>query len=406
MMKRLVIVAVAAVLGFVGYTYYTTTQRIPVKTVPVTRGNVLVMVSTVFTGSIASEREATLSFQTAGQLVYVGVQEGGTVRAGDVVGRLDDVEAQAQVLLAESNLRAAQAQLQRAKLSVPLEDSQVRAEITQSQASLENAATTYRRWQDLFAKGAVARQQVEDAQMRYDMARSRHEAALAALARNAAKQQEIAAAEATVKQMEATLTVARIRFDQTVLRAPFTALVTHTYANVGEFVGIGKPIVHCVDPTSLHVKAVVDEADALRVRGGQRALVTMDAFPGRKLEGHVVEVSPVISTARQESRTSEVKIRLDDSPIALKPGLSADIEIVVQEVPDTLTLPTHVILERERGKYVYVVTNARVQERSIQVGASNWDLTAITAGLREGERVIVPLEGAKLEDGRAVQMLE
>ena len=163
---------------------------------------------------------------------------------------------------------------------------------------------------------------------------------------------------------------------------------------------------HCVDPTSLHVKAVVDEADALRVRGGQRALVTMDAFPGRKLEGHVVEVSPVISTARQESRTSEVKIRLDDSPIALKPGLSADIEIVVQEVPDTLTLPTHVILERERGKYVYVVTNSRAQERSIQVGASNWDFTAITAGLREGERVIVPLEGAKLEDGRAVQVLE
>jgi multidrug efflux pump subunit AcrA (membrane-fusion protein) len=156
----------------------------------------LVTVSTVFTGSIASEREAALSFQTAGQLVYLGVQEGGTVAAGDAVGRLDDIEAQVQIVLAESNLRAAQAQLQRAKLSVPLEGSQVRAEITQSQANLENAATTYRRWQDLF-EGAVARQQVEDAQVRYDMARSRHEAALAAMARNAAKQQEIAAAQAS-----------------------------------------------------------------------------------------------------------------------------------------------------------------------------------------------------------------
>jgi HlyD family secretion protein len=173
---------------------------------------------------------------------------------------------------------------------------------------------------------------------------------------------------------------------------------------VAEFVGIGKPIVHLIDPTNLHVKAVADEADALKVRVEQRALVTMDAFPGRNLAGHVVEISPVTSTARQESRTSEVKIRLDHSAIPLKPGLSADIEIVVQEVPNALTLPTHIVLER--GKYVYVVTDSRVQERSIQVGASNWDFTAITEGLREGERVIIPPEGAKLEDGRAVQVLE
>jgi multidrug efflux pump subunit AcrA (membrane-fusion protein) len=70
-----------------------------------------VTVSTVFTGSITAEREATLSFQTAGQLVYVGVQEGGTVSAGGVVRRLDGVEAQAQLLWAESKLRAAQVQL-------------------------------------------------------------------------------------------------------------------------------------------------------------------------------------------------------------------------------------------------------------------------------------------------------
>ena len=86
----------------------------------------------------------------------------------------------------------------------------MRAEITQSQASLEHAATAYRRWQDLYVKGAVARQQMEEAQMRYDMAKGRYDAAIAALTRNAAKQQEIAAATATVKQMEVSLHMARI----------------------------------------------------------------------------------------------------------------------------------------------------------------------------------------------------
>jgi HlyD family secretion protein len=347
-----------------------------------------------------------VSFQTAGQLGYLGVHEGGTVSVGAVVARLDDVEAQAQVRLAEANLRAAQAQLQRVKLSLPLEDAQVRAEITQSQASLENAATTYRRWEDLYAKGAVPRQQMEDAQMRYAVAKSRHEAAVAALTRHAAKQQEIAAAEATVKQTQASLQMARIRLDQTVLRAPFASLATHIFVNVGEFVAMGKPILHLVDPASLYVKAVVDEADAFRVRVGQRALVSLDALQGGKLEGRVADLSAVISSARQESRTSEVKIRLADPSIALKPGFSADIEIIVEEVPNVLTLPTHVILERERGKYVQVVSDGRVQERPIRAGVSNWDFTEVAAGLQEGDRVIIPGEGTKLDAGQAVHVLE
>jgi HlyD family secretion protein len=405
-MKRLMIVGMAALIGFVGYMFYSGSQRLAVKTVAVTRGSVRLTVSTVFTGSVVSEREATLSFQTGGQLVHLAVQEGGTAHAGEVVARLDDVEPKAQQMLAEANLYAAQAQLQRAKLSLPLEDSQVRAEITQSQASLENAASTYRRWQDLYAKGAVARQAVEDAQLRYDVAKSRHEAAVAAVARNAAKRQEIAAAEATVKQMEAALKMARIRMDQTILRAPFTGLVTRTLVNVGEFVGVGKPTAHLVDPASLHVKAVVDEADALKVRVGQLASVTMDVLQGKRLQGRVTDISPVISSARQESRTSEVKIRLDDTSVALRPGFSADIEIIVEELPNVLRLPTHVILERERGKHVYVMSDGRVRERTIQVGASNWDFTQIVAGLQEGDRVIIPVDGAKLDDGRPVQVVE
>lgn len=405
-MKRLLIVVVAALIGFAGYTLYSGTQRLPVKTVAVTRGHVRLTVSTVFTGSVVSGREATVSFQTGGQLGALAVQEGMMVKAGEVIARLDDVELQAQLSLAEANVHAAQAQLQRARLSLPLEDSQVRAEITQSQASLDNASTTYRRWQDLYAKGAVARQHVEEAQMRYDMAKSRYEAAMAAVTRNAARRQEVAAAEATVKQMEASSQMARIRLGQTVLRAPFAGLVTRTFANVGEFVGIGKPLAHLVEPDSLHIKAVVDEADALKVHVGQQAIVAMDVFQGGKLEGRVAEISPVISSARQESRTSEVKIQLDDRSIALKPGLSADIEIIVEEVPNVLRLPTHVILERERGKYVHVVRDGRVQERPIRIGASNWDFTQIASGLQEGDRVIISVDGAKLDDGHPVHVQE
>ncbi|MBI3326946.1 MAG: efflux RND transporter periplasmic adaptor subunit [Nitrospinae bacterium] len=405
-MKYLLILVVVAALGYVGYDRYTRVERTPVKTVSVTRGEVVVTVSTVFTGSVVSEREATLSFQAAGQLAHLAVQGGEMVTIGEVVARLDDVEAKAQVMLAEANVRVAQAHHVRVKVSLLLEDSQVRAEIEQSQASLENAASTYRRWQELFAKGAVAKQQVEEGQMRYETAKSRYEAAVAARARNTAKQQEVAAAEAAVMQMDASRKMARIRLEQTVLHAPFAGLVTRTFAHAGEFVGIGKPILHLADPTSLHVKAVVDEADTRKLRVGQRALVTMDAFPGRKLEGRVTEVSPVILTARQESRTAEVKIQFDERALPLKAGFSADIEIIVARASNVLRLPTHMILERERGKYVYRVTDSRAREVPIRIGASNWDFTEIAGGIREGERVAIPLDGRKLEDGHLVRVLE
>jgi HlyD family secretion protein len=196
------------------------------------------------------------------------------------------------------------------------------------------------------------------------------------------------------------------RLDQTVLHAPSTGLVTRTFAQVGEFVGIGKPILHLVDPFSIYLKAVVDKAGAFRVRRGQRALVAMDALQGEKLEGRMADISPVISSARQESRTSEVKIQLEDSSIPLKPGFSADIEIIVQEVPNVLMLPTHVILERERGKYVQIVSDGRLQERPVRIGASNWDFTEVTAGLQEGDRVILSGDGTKLDAGRLVRVAE
>jgi len=124
------------------------------------------------------------------------------------------------------------------------------------------------------------------------------------------------------------------------------------------------------------------------------------------MEGRVTEVSPVILTARQESRTAEVKIQFDDRALPLKAGFSADIEIIVERASNVLRLPTHVILERERGKYVYLVTDSRAREVPIRIGASNWDFTEVAGGVREGERVAIPLDGRKLEDGRLVRVLE
>jgi heme A synthase len=81
-MKRLVIILGAALLSFLGYTLYSGTQRVQVKTVPVTRGDVRLMVSTMFTGAMVSNREATLSFQTGGQLRPLEMPEGGTASVG------------------------------------------------------------------------------------------------------------------------------------------------------------------------------------------------------------------------------------------------------------------------------------------------------------------------------------
>jgi len=169
-------------------------------------------------------------------------------------------------------------------------------------------------------------------------------------------------------------------------------------------VTLGGPLFTLVDLDRLYVRATVDEFDARQVRLGQEVRVTLEALPGRTLRGRLYKISPAVSGERQEARTFSVRVALEEGKEFVKPGMSADVEVIVARRRDALFVPTQAILEREGKKRVYVVADGHARATSVKVGESNWNSTEILEGLRQGDRVVINPDAPGLSDGGKVRV--
>jgi HlyD family secretion protein len=216
---------------------------------------------------------------------------------------------------------------------------------------------------------------------------------------------------------------AQVHYDRTFVRAPFEGLVIELNANLGEMTYGTMPLnlvlggkkgnaeevlARVIDDSRIYVEADIDEADAGRLRPGQETRVTVDALGGKVLAGRLARINQAVSTAEGISRTVRVEIDLVNgggvgtSSRGLLVGMSADIEVILDRVEGVPSVPTLTVLEGEDRKSVYTVVDGRLRERTVKVGISNWELTEVREGLREGDVVVIPTDRRKLLEGLAV----
>ncbi len=277
--------------------------------------------------------------------------------------------------------------------------------ISKAQASLKEAHLRRERLTELKAKGFVSQMELDKAELDYSVSKANHESALSGRKQLDVKVREIKAQEAAVKEASRALAIARLDYERSSIRSPVTGVVAGRPATLGETVMKGAPIVSLITLQSLYIEAPIDEADIGRVGKGQDVHVTMDAYPEKRLSGYVHAVSPVVLGGRLEARTFEVKVRLRDKGIVLKPGMSADVEIVAGRAQDALTVPSPAVVERAEGKFVYVMEGARVRLREIETGVSDWTNTEVKSGLGEGDEVVVNPDAPGLGDGARVKAI-
>jgi HlyD family secretion protein len=139
--------------------------------------------------------------------------------------------------------------------------------------------------------------------------------------------------------------------------------------------------------------APIDEVDVARVRVGQPAYVTIEAFPGRKIPGRVKRIAPFVVDLEKQARTVDVEVELANPEDAksLLVGYSADVEIILDVRDDVVRVPTQALLEGNRV-LVYDSKDGRLVERQLQTGVSNWAFTEIASGLQPGEQVVLSVE--------------
>lgn len=323
-------------------------------------------------GTVESRMRAAMSPGIAGLVARIEVAKGDRVERGKVLLRLDDAEHRANVQLCERAIEAARAVADEACLAA------------------EQAERDLVRAEGLGAQDLASTQELEDARTRARIASA-----------------ECVAARARVRRDEAASSVARATLAKTVVRAPFDGVVLDVTTEVGEWISPSPPgmmipaVIDVIAPGALYVSAPIDEVDVAEVRVGQPCRITLDAFRGRAFDATVTFVASAATTEREQSRTLRVEAEFAqrDLPANLLPGLSADLEIVLEARDDVLRVPTYALLEDDR---LLVVEGDVLVERTLRTGLRNWEFTEAIDGVRTGDRVVVSLDRPEIVAGARV----
>ena len=289
------------------------------------------------TGTIEA-LQVDVSARITARIVERTVKEGEPVERGQRLARLADEEPAADVRRAEAALGAAQAQL------ADLEAGARREEIEQARAALRSA-TVAREWAErelgrvrqLFAKELLAFQEVDRASNAFAAAQANEASARekVALLEAGPRPDAVAAARSQVAEARAALALARARLVETRLDSPLTGIVLRKSLEVGETATPGVPILTLMDPDDLWLRAYVSETDLGRVRLGQAATLTVDAYPSRTFPGVVSEIASEAEFTPKNVQTKKervnlvyrVKIAVRNTEGVLKPGMPADARI-------------------------------------------------------------------------------
>jgi len=398
----IIIVMAIALAGLV----YKVSQGKPLtlKTITLKKTGLEVTVSSTTTSMIKSEQEAVLSAQRSGRVTRMALKEGDEVRQGAVLLEIDREEANVRVMEAGANLQMAKARLAQIEAGVNMERIQTDSQLQQAKATLDNALREWERQKEIYNKGISSKSGLDKAEEAYLVAKAQYERALGNLDINKVKQQEIAAGRATVQQMEAALQMARIQLSYSAITAPFMGVISKKWVSQNEFVSIGSPLMTLVDPSRLYIYATIDEVDVKNLKPGQKVKILIDAFPDQVFSGVLKRISPIVIGAKQETRTFDIWVYFEGTMPAVKPGMSADIEVITDYLPDVLAVPTGALMEKEGKKMIYTVEEGRVTLRAVEIGLSNWNDTEIMKGLKEGEIIVENADATGLKPGVRVQL--
>ncbi len=282
--------------------------------------------------------EVALSFRIPGRVVARYLDEGQSVKRGQIVARLDDSDLKEQVSEREAALQAARANLEELVRGYrPEEVAQGRANLEAAQADLIKQKADMGRAETLFKKDVISAREFDAAKAAYQTAVSREKDAqekLAVLVKGPRKEQ-IAAARAKAEQAKKAVDLARLTLGYADLYSPLSGMVLSKNIEPGEYVQPGTPVVTEADLSKVYIRAYIEESALGRVKLGQPATVTTDSYPGKTYKGRVAFIASQAEFTPRTVQTKgervklvyRVKIDVDNPGQVLKPGMPADAAI-------------------------------------------------------------------------------
>ena len=352
--------------------------------VPVARVVRTDLIATVVaSGNVAAPYRVNIAAQIVGVVSDVPVAEGQTVKAGDVLIRLDDREAKAAVVLAEGALAQADARMRQLReLTLPAAE----ASLTQAQATLVDAQKTFDRAATLNRNGYETRANLDDATRALDIARAQLRNAELVVFTNRPDGSDYVMAETQRRQAQANLETARSRLTYTTITAPRDGVLIARSVERGFVVQPGAVlmVLSPFDDTQLVVQ--IDEKNLGRLALGQPALASADAFPDQRFPADLVYINPGIDITRA---SVEVKLHVPTPPAYLRQDMTVSVDIETARRPQTLVLPLAAI--RDLGSptpSVLKLVQGRAVAQPVKLGIIAGGKAEVLDGLTAGDTVL------------------
>lgn len=332
-------------------------------------------------GYVVAQRQATVSSKVTGKVQELLVEEGQSVKQGQVLARLDDSNARAALQLAQAQLDAS------------------RASLAQANAQSKDATRQAARNKELVSKGFVG-------QSVYDSAQSNADAQAAG----------VEAAQGNVDVAQRNINVYRQQLDDTVVRAPFAGVITVKNAQQGEMIsplsaggaGTRTGIGTLVDMDSLEVNVDVNENFIGRVQSGQPVTAKLNAYPDWEIPCKVIAVIP---TADRSKATVKVRIGINNKDPRILPDMGVRVSFLTDttnkpaEAPKGLLVPESAVQVSGETGVLFVIKNDKLERRAVKIGGKSSDGLHVLSGLSAGESVAVG-DMSKFSDGAKVQITE
>jgi RND family efflux transporter MFP subunit len=331
-------------------------------------------------GYVVARRQATVSAKTTGRVAEVLIEEGTSVKEGQVLAKLDDTTSRPQYELAQRQLESARVNLQEIEVRVA------------------EAARNLARTEKLRADKLVSESQLDTAQSEVNALRARLESL-----------------KSDVQVSVGALRVRQQELDDLVVRAPFDGVVVSKDAQPGEVVsplsaggGFTRTgIATIVDMDSREIEVDVNESFINRVKAGQKTEAVLDAYPEWTIPSHVINIVP---TADRQKATVRVRIAFDVLEPRILPDMGVKVSFMDNAQPaagasparSAVRIPSSSIVKDGEASFVWRVSDERVERVAVSVGAERDGQIDVLSGINAGEIVVAkPVDG--LAEGAPVK---
>ena len=329
-------------------------------------------------GYVVASRKAAVGSKGTGRLIWLGVEEGSHVKAGQVIGRLESTDVEAALEQAQASVAASKANLENSK------------------AALENADSIHKREQLLFKRGLAAQSDLTTAESQWKQAEA-----------------QVASSEANERLAEKGVQAAQVQVEFTNIRAPFDGTVLTKDADVGDIMtpfgaaaGSRADIVTLADMSSLDAEVDVSESNIEQIHVGQPCQIMLDAVPEKQYNG---KVHMIVPTADRSKATILTKVDFLDIDNRVLPEMSLKVIFLKDssEIDTTgpkLTVPASAVVTRGSKKVVFVIHGNAVTETPVVLGPAMGSGIEVRQGVSTGDNVVLnPTEkiktGTKIKTG-------